>query len=227
MSLMVAAGIGSALASAYGAYSSKKDSDRAYGQAQESLDKQLGKIDEFSGLADSFAKAGQANFDKYQNMFGGFEENLNDYYMGLDANELAARGNQNAQQQYQQAMSQVNDQMAAQGITGSGIQSQLGMQGATDMAQQKAQNITNAPHQVAQMQQGWMNYGAGRQDQGFNQMQQGVNMQGNVANMYNNAYGAQANQYNQMGANNLNQAQQGAQGIASGLASAAYFSGKG
>ena len=226
MSFMAAAAVGSALVSGASSRRSKKSSDKAYGAAQDAMNAQVGKLDEFSGLVDRFSQLGQGQFDKYQDMFGPLEEKLNDYYMNLNPDELAAQGNQTAQAQYQQAMSQVNDQMAAQGITGSGIQSQLNYDQANQMAQTKAGNIVNAPHEVANMQQGWMNYGAGRQDQAWNQMSQGMNMQSNLAGMYGNAYSGQANQFNQQGNQNLQLAQQGMNSMGQGLGAAAYFYGK-
>lgn len=226
MSFMAAAALGSAAISGISGRRSRKAGDAAYRQAQDAMASQLGKLDDFSGIADKFSQLGEGQFDRYQDMFGPIEDKLNDYYMGLNPDELAAGGNQTAQQQYQQAMGQVNDQMAAQGISGSGIQAQMGMQMGNQMAQTKATNIVNAPHEVANMQQGWMNYGAGRQDQAFNQMNQGVNMQSNLSSMYGNAYSGQANQFNQMGNMNIGLAQQGIQSMGQGLGSAAYFYGK-
>jgi len=102
------------------------------------------------------------------------------------------------------------------------------MQYGNQMAQTKAQNIMNAPEQVAQQQQNWLGYTANRADQGWNQMQQGVNMQANQANQYNqaytnmaNAYGGQSAQANQAAQNNYNQGNQAlgqaARGVGFGL----------
>lgn len=227
MSFLAAAAIGSAAASGIGSRRARKKADQSASNALGALAGQQGKIDDFSRIADKFAQLGQDSYNRYTEMFGPLEEKLNDYYMNLNPDELAAQGNQNAQQQYQQAMNQVNDQLAAQGISNSGISAQAGMQMGNQMAQTKAQNIMSAPHQVAQQQQGWMNYGANRQDNAFGQMAQGIGMQGNVTNMYGNLAGqisnvhtGQANQQNGM-------YQQGMNSMGQGLGAAAYFLKKG
>ena len=127
------------------------------------------------------------------------EETLNNYYKNLNPDELAAQGNQAAQQQYQNSMRQVNEQLAAQGIGNSGMQAQMGMQMGNQMAQTKAQNQMNAPHQVAQQQQGWNSYLANQSNTAFNQMGQGVNAQQAQGNAYTNAYGNLANMYGNVG----------------------------
>lgn len=226
MSWMAAASGGSAIMGGVSGISSNKKAKAEKKKADQARIMSLIKINEFSGVADKFANLGQEQFDKYQDMFGGFEETLNDYYMNLNPDELAAQGNQTAQQQYQQSMSQFNDQMAAQGMVGSGMQAQIGMEGAINMGQQKAQNLLNAPHQVAEMQQGWMNYGAGRQDNAWNQMSQGVDLKGSVTNMYTNAFQDQANSYERSSNTYSQNANQAFGSMAKGLGSAMYFGGK-
>ena len=205
MSFLAAAAL-SAGASALG---SKRQGDKAadvaagnMSGANESIQKGISYLDGLQPAIDNFAQMGQDNYDKYQRMMGPMEDNLNNYYMGLNPDELAAQGNQTAQQQFQGANKQYEDQLAAQGIDPrGGIGTQIGMQNANQMAQTKSQNIMNAPHQVAQQQQGWMNYTAGQGNQAFNQAQSGLNAQTNQANQYNQAYSNMANLYG--GASNM------------------------
>ena len=103
MSWMAAAAAGGAIISGISGRKSRKAAKAQAAQAQAMYQQQAGRIDEFSGLADKFAGLGQEQYDRYQGMFGPMEDKLSDYYMGLNPDELAAGGNQTAQQQYQQA----------------------------------------------------------------------------------------------------------------------------
>lgn len=220
---MAASVAGAGIVSGLSGRSASKQAKQARKDARQAQAMQIQKLDEFKPMVDRFSRLGEDQFNKYQEMFGGLEETLSDYYMNLNPDELAAQGNQTAQQQFQLSMDQVNSQMAAQGIMGSGVQSQLALGQGNQMAQTKAQNVMNAPHEVAQMQQGWMNYGANRQDQAFNQMGQGVQAQSNLAGMYGNAYQGQANQSMQMAGNYQSQANQGMASMGSALGAATYF----
>jgi len=233
MSLMAAAAL-SAGSGLIGGRRSRKDADKAAKQAQRAaemgvgeIEKGIGVLDRMQPAIDQFAQYGQDNFDKYQSMLGPLEESLNDYYMNLNPDELAAQGNQTAQQQYQGAMSQVNDQLAAQGIQNSGMNAQMGMQYGNQMAQTKAQNILQSDDQVAQQQSGWANHLSGRSDQAFNQYNAGMNAQQNQANSYQNAYNNMANIYSGQSAQNNQLAQSGYQNansnLQSGLALGAYM----
>ncbi len=212
----------------------RKAGDEAADAAQEAarmgvgeLQKGIGILDQLAPAINEFASKGQDQFDKYQRMLGPIEDMVGDYYMNLNPDEYAAQGNQNAQQQYQGAMDQVNSQLAAQGIQNSGMNAQMGMQYGNQMAQTKAQNIMNAPHQVAQQQGEWLGYVSGREDNAYNQYNQGIGAQQNLANQYNNAYANMANMYtgqsaqnNQMAMNNYDNANNS---VRSGLATGAYL----
>jgi hypothetical protein len=167
-----------------GSRNSRKAQNAAQDQANLALNMQLmdraqqqQNLEAFKPMVDKFAQYGQDNYNRYTNMFGSLEDTLNDYYMNLNPDEYASQSNQALQQQYQQAMNQVNSDLAARGITNSGVGSQMNYDLATQMAQGKAQNIMDAPHQVAQQQQGWLNYGTGRMDNAYNQMASGFGAQ--------------------------------------------------
>lgn len=225
---MTAMAIGAVVSAAQGINSNQKGK-KASGEADDFMSqsiaqgqKQFDILDALKPTIDNFAKQGQDQFDKYQDMFGPLEESLNDYYSNLNPDDFAAQGNQTAQMQYQKSMNQVNDQLAAQGIQNSGIGAQQSMQYGTQMAQTKAQNIMDAPGKVAEQQAGWMNYGAGRQDNAWNQMQSGVGAQSKLAGQYNDAYSNMSNLFGGA-ANSKNSQAQGhynaAQGSASGAGS--------
>ena len=226
MSFLAAAALGSSIASGLGSRRARKEAEQRMDQALDTLQGSKKYIDDFMGLADKFMQIGQDSLDRYNRMFQPLEETIHDYYMNLDPSEFAGQANQTAQQQYQQAMQQVNDQMAARGLSTSGIGSQMSYDLANQMAQTKAQNIMNAPHQVAQMQQGWMNYGANRQDNAFNQLNQGMGYQQSGTNMYNNLAANIANMQSGMGAQQYGLANQGMQSAGQGLGAAMYFGGR-
>ena len=221
MSFLAAAALGSSILGGLSSRSSRKDAANSRDNALDALSSE--KIDEFMGLADKFSQIGQDNLNRYNDMFQPFEETLNDYYSNLNPDEFAGRGNQTAQQQYQQAMKQVNDGMAAKGMTGSGIGNQMSYDMANQMAQTKSQNIMNAPGQVAQQQQGWLNYGANRQDNAFNQLNQGMQYQQAGTNMYNQLNANQANVYSGQANSQDAMANQGMKDMGQGLGAAAYF----
>ena len=224
MLLGTAMGVGSLLSGIGGGLMGRHDAKKASQKADEALQAQLGELsnttnmlDSFKPTVDKFAQQGQANFDRYQKMMGPLEDSLNNYYSNLDPNEYAAQGNQTAQGQYQAAMSQVNDQLAAQGIQNSGASSQMGMEYGNQMAQTKAQNIMNAPHQVAQQQQSWLGNVQNQGNQAFNQYNQGINAQNSLNNQYGQAYTNMANAYGGVANQNLANAQAANQGGANSL----------
>ena len=188
----------------------QKNQDRAVGELKDSKKY----IDEFSNLANSFAKLGQDSYDKYSDMVGGVETVLGDYYMGLEPDKYAAQANQVAQQQYQHSMDNFNDQLVAQGIAPNttGISLQANMQMGNQMAQTKAQNVLDAPETVANEQMKWLGYTSGQQDDAQSFMGQGVNYQQNASNMYQqnasniaNAYTGNSAQQAQMAQDNQKQ----------------------
>ena len=224
MSLLIGAALGSSALSGLGGRKARKAAEDYMDRALANQEFAKGKIDDFAGLADKFASYGQDRLDRYTQMFSPLEDVLNDYYTNLNADEYAGQANQAAQQQYQNALKQLESDMAAKGLSTSGIGSQMQYDLGNQMAQTKAQNIMNAPHQVAQQQQGWLQgYGAPQMNNSFNQYARGVGMQGNVANMYqNNANAMSGINQNTAIMNNM-YAQMGYQGMADALGGAGYL----
>lgn len=142
---------------------------------------------------DKFAEEGASEYQRYKEMAGPLEDSLSDYYNNLNPDELAAQGNQSAQQQYQASMNQVNEQMAASGMSNAGASAQMAMQQGNAMAQTKASNQMNAPHQVAQMQQGWLGYAGGQKDSAQNMWNTGTQMQSNLGQAQSAAYQNEGN----------------------------------
>jgi len=230
MSLGVALGVGSAV-SGIGSRRRGSDAEDEANKNKELALGELGKVtdtlDALQPTIDKFAQMGQDEFDRYSRMNGSMEDVLNEHYMNLDPDMYAAQGNQTAQNTYQNTMNQVNEQLASQGIMNSGVNTQMGMQYGNQMAQTKAQNIMNAPQQVADMQQQWLGYTSGAKNNAYNQYASGVNAQTGMADKYNQAYTNMANVYAGESANSNQAAQnaynQGNQSLASGMAGVGYF----
>ena len=230
MSLGVALGVGSAVSS----IGSRRRGDDAEDKANRNKELALGELgkvtdnlDKLQPTIDKFAQMGQDEFDRYSRMNGSMEDVLNEHYMNLDPDMYAAQGNQTAQNTYQNTMNQVNEQLASQGIMNSGVNTQMGMQYGNQMAQTKAQNIMNAPQQVADMQQQWLGYTSGAKNNAYNQYASGVNAQTGMTDKYNQAYNNMASVYAGESANYNQAAQnaynQGNQSLASGMAGVGYF----
>ena len=233
MSLGVALAVGSGVSS----IGSRRRGSDAEDEANKNKNLALGELgkvtdtlDALQPTIDKFAQMGQDEFDRYSRMNGSMEDVLNEHYMNLDPDMYAAQGNQTAQNTYQNTMNQVNEQLASQGIMNSGVNTQMGMQYGNQMAQTKAQNIMNAPDQVAGMQQDWLQYGTNRTDNAYNQYSQGVNAQSNLAGQYNQAYENMANVYAgqsaQSNASAQNYYNQGNDNLASGMMGVGYFGDK-
>jgi len=194
--------MGGALGSAAMGNKGAKDAQKKQEKMMEAIQNinlgNVSRLDQLKGDVDSVARQGRDNFAKYEQMLGPIEDTMENYYMNLNPDELAAQGNQTAQQQYQQSMNSVNDQLAANGMLDAGTNAQLQMQGSTNLAQQKSQNIMNSPHQVAQKQQEWLGYVSGKNDNAYNQMNQGLQNQMNHASQYQMLGGSAMNQAGNM-----------------------------
>jgi len=224
--ILAAAALGSAAISGIGSRRKDKEAESGREDAVGAINKGIGKIDDFSSIANDFAAAGENSFLRYEEMIQPIEKTLNDYYMNLNPDELAARGNQTAQQQFQTAQDQAYSDLASKNMLDAGAKAQLDMGYGNQMATTKYQNIMDSSHDVANMQSGWYGNVANQKNQAANMYGQGVNQQANVSNMYNNAYGNMANVYSGQATQASNMAQEGRQGVGSGTMAAAYFYGK-
>ena len=232
MSLGVALAVGSGVSSIGGRRRGNDAEDEANKNKNLALG-ELGKVtdtlDALQPTIDKFAQMGQDEFDRYNKMNGSLEEALHTQYMELDPDKYAAQANQNAQNTYQNTMNQVNDDLIAKGINPNetGIGTQMGMQYGNQMSQTKAQNITDAPEHVRNMQKDWLGYTSGAKNNAYNQYASGVNAQTGMTDKYNQAYNNMASVYAGESANYNQAAQnaynQGNQSLASGMAGIGYF----
>lgn len=103
----------------------------------------------------------QKMMDSWTETFGGLEENLSDYYNNLDPDKFAMSAKSTLQANLDKSMTQFNESMAASGLQSSGMKQQVAKEAMFAQAQGNAQIDINSPEQVAQMQQGFLNYGSG------------------------------------------------------------------
>jgi len=165
-----------------------KDSQKKAGQsAQSNVDFQR----------DVFAqnqKMSQQMLDDWESMFGGIQDNLSEYYNNLDPAKFAAQGKQELQQSLDKQMTQFNEEMGAKGMQTSGMRAQASKEQAFAQAMGNASIDVNAPEQVAQMQQGFVQAGSGKND--IYQSAINSNIQG--ASNVGGAYNSQTNMYSGM-----------------------------
>ncbi len=170
-----------------------------------------------SGNNQAGIQAAQGMLDDWSNTFGGLEDNLSDYYNNLDPNKFAVQNKAALQQNLDKSMQQFNDTMAASGLQSSGMKQQAAKEAAFAQAQGNAGIDINAPEQVAQMQQGFLNYGKSFKEQGQQLLGSATNLdsslktQASVANANNQtqaniANASAQNQFDMYNANTLNTA---------------------
>lgn len=234
---MGALAIGSAVVGGAQKIGSNRRGDDADANAQASIDAAIGEmgkvtdtLDALKPTIDAMAQRGQDAYDRDQAMFNPMEENLNDFFLNLDSGRYAAQQNQSATDYSQKVNQGVSDQLYAQNVLTPAMKAQMDMTSGHQLGNTKAQNDFDAVDKVANMQSGWMNYGAGQQAQSTQQMQQGVNAQSNLANQYGQAYTNMANIYGGQAAGYNDQTQnyynQGNQALSSGMMGLGYFGDK-
>lgn len=102
----------------------------------------------------------QGMIDDWELTFGGLEDNLSEYYNNLDPDKFAIQSKTILQDNLQKSMTQFNETMAANGLQSAGMKQQAAKEAAFLQATGNAQIDINAPETVAQMQQGFLNYGS-------------------------------------------------------------------
>ncbi len=102
----------------------------------------------------------QSMLDDWEATFGGIEDNLTDYYTNLDPNKFAIQSKADLQANLEKSMQQFNETMAASGLQSAGMKQQAAKEAAFAQAQGNSQIDIFADETVAQMQQGFLNYGS-------------------------------------------------------------------
>lgn len=192
----IGAGIGG-ISSLVGGIESAKAQKEAAKAQQQYMNRAL-------DLAEDKLALFQEQQQAWESVFGSIQDNLAGYYNNLDPNSFAAKNIQNLEMEYNRANTQVNEELARRGLSGSGASISANAGLASDLATRRAEARTNAAGQVAQQQLGFLQ-GVGLPQQqmitaglsgGFDTL---IGTTGNIANMY----GTQANQAGQMAASSF------------------------
>lgn len=135
--------------------------------------------------------------DNFQAVFGDVQQNLKNYYAGLSADSVAAKDIQNLEMEFNRASTQLNQQLAQRGLTGSGADVAAQTALATNLATNRAEARSNAAANVANQQLGWYSLGTQQKQAAlaglsgaYSQAAQG---QANLANVYGNQANQMAN----------------------------------
>lgn len=192
----IGAGIGG-ISSLVGGIESAKAQKEAVKAQQQYMNRAL-------DLAEDKLALFQEQQQAWESVFGSIQDNLAGYYNNLDPNSFAAKNIQNLEMEYNRANTQVNEELARRGLSGSGASISANAGLASDLATRRAEARTNAAGQVAQQQLGFLQ-GVGLPQQqmitaglsgGFDTL---IGTTGNMANVY----GQQANQAGQMAASSF------------------------
>ena len=149
--------------------------------------------------------AAQGFLDDWTDTFGPLEDNLSEYYNNLDPDKFAVQNKVALQQNLDKSMNQFNETMAANGLQSSGMKQQAAKEAMFAQATGNANIDINAPEQVAQMQQGFLNYGKDFKMQGQSLLSNATNQDSNIkanVSMSNASNQTQANMFNAGQANN-------------------------
>ncbi|RLC88463.1 MAG: hypothetical protein DRI37_05185 [Chloroflexi bacterium] len=162
----------------------------------------------FSGQGDNQAgiAAAQGFLDDWADTFGGLEDNLSNYYNNLDPDKFATQNKVALQQNLDKSMNQFNESMAASGLQSSGMKQQAAKEAMFAQATGNSNIDINAPEQVAQMQQGFLNYGAPFKQQAQSMLSNATNLDSNIKSQVSMGNASNATQASLANASNATQA---------------------
>jgi len=160
------AGFGTAIAAGIQAGTALHQANSANAQQSDAmgyLNVNSGEASDYNDLMTYFGDAGVANaqgmLDEWESAFGSIQDNLSDYYNNLDPLKFSQESKTAYAQNLDKQMKQLNEGLAQRGITTSGQRAQLEKEAAFEKARTNASIDINAPEQVAQMKQSWLNRG--------------------------------------------------------------------
>lgn len=151
---MIGAIIGAA-SGIYGAYSARKSAKGAkrgaMRQAELAAEAEQAELD--------FAKG---QYQDWKNIYGGFEENLANFYSNLSPEGLAVRDLEAFEVEKDKALTQVRETLAQRGIGDSGLAGEVETDFALMSAEERAQIRAEAPMKAAQEKAGFLSLGIQR-----------------------------------------------------------------
>ncbi len=143
--------------------------------------------DSMTDMSNQFNQMGQDTLDSWEEMFGGVEQNLSQYYNSLDPVKFAQQTKTSLSEHLDTQLKQYTDTMAARGLMSSGMRSQAEKETAYQKATGNAAADMAAPEQVAQIQTSWLNRGDQQETVATNQLKTSADILGMGLNAETNA----------------------------------------
>ncbi len=169
-------------------------SELALGQQQQGLEvmkDNQAMAHNFSNFMNSLGEQGmeyaQGLMDNWESSFGGIQDNLTQYYNNLDPEKFATQNKADYKQALDKQMGQFNETMAASGLQSAGMKQQTAKEAMFKTAEANSQIDLAAEDQVAQMKQGFLQFGEGQRGSAENAMGNAQANQANFAGMGQNA----------------------------------------
>ncbi|MCI4436945.1 MAG: hypothetical protein JHC33_09085 [Ignisphaera sp.] len=134
-----------------------------------------------AGYGEKGIEQAQSMLDMWESAFGSIQNNLSNYYNNLDPTRFSQEQKTAYAQNLDKQMSQFNEALSQRGITSSGQRMQLEKEAMFSKAATNAKIDISSTDQVAQMKQGWLNYGQPLQASGNSAMQAAINNQAKMA----------------------------------------------
>ena len=125
-------------------------------------------------------------------VYGDVQDQLAEYYGGLDADEFTAQGLENQQKAFQQAQAELEQSFEQRGLGQSGQVKDASQTVALENARAKARIRQDAPHQVMERKQSFLATGLGQKQ---NLDQAALTSQQNEANAFFGAAGTALTSY--------------------------------
>lgn len=142
----------SALSNIFSGIVASKDAEKAAKAQAEALNRMV-------DLQNEQLQLYKDELDNFQSVFGDVQQNLKNYYSGLSADSVAAKDIQNLEVEFNRVNTQLNQQLAQRGLTGSGAAVAANTALASNLATNRAEARSNAAQKVANQQLGWYSLG--------------------------------------------------------------------
>ncbi len=137
-------------------------------------------------------------YNDWKEIYGDIQENLGEYYNNLNPDDFIARGLQNQQREYQNAIKAIETEAAQRGISGSGLETAEKFRSTFQNAETRAEIRSSGEEQVNEQKLAFLGIGLG---QGASYLG-GVN---SASSNVNNAYSTAINSRNSFGQNFIKQ----------------------
>lgn len=101
-------------------------------------------------------------YDDWQNIFGGLQENLSNYYSSIDPDYYVSAGLEAFEKERENQMTRLNETLAQRGLKNSGIAATVGREDAISSAEARASIRREAPRQAREDQSRFLQIGMGQ-----------------------------------------------------------------